>query len=252
MLAPETLADRFQDLQAGTLARAKLTLRKRARRCDAIMKLAVIVALAVSTTSFAQERFTPARLVGGDAPPLPVQNIAGGQVLVEAAVDRTGSVSGVKVLRTTPPFDDAVTGAVRGWRFSPAEVDGADGTRGSVETSVLVAVILRPPTLLNGPTIGELPKDVAPPSDHVPFPIAISVPWYPPLALAGGVVMLEVQVRPEGSVSKAAVIRSGPGFDSAAIDAIRQWTFRPARLGGSPVSSVAYVVFGFSQPIIVP
>jgi TonB family protein len=215
------------------------------------MRLAVVVALALSTPSFAQAPFTPARLVSGDAPALPVETSTGGQVLVEAAVDLTGSVSGVTVLRTTPPFDEAVIAAVHGWRFSPAEVVRADGTRGATGTSVLVAAILRPPTLLNGPTAGEPPTDVKVPSERVPFPTGISVPPFPPLALAGGVVMLEVDVRPDGSVGRAVVTRSGPGFDSAAIDAIRRWTFRPARLGGTAVSSVAYVIFGFSQPIIV-
>jgi TonB family protein len=173
-------------------------------------------------------------------------------VLVEAAVDRTGSVSGVTVLRTTPPFDEVVTTAVRGWRFSPGEVVQADGTRGPAATRVLVAAILRPPTLLNGPTVGEPPRDVKAPSEQVPFPIAIAMPPFPPLAIAGGVVMLEVDVRPDGSVGKAVVVRSGPGFDGAAMDAIAQWRFTPPRLGGRIVPSVAYVVFAFSQPIIVP
>jgi TonB family protein len=215
------------------------------------MRLALALVLTLSTTSFAQERFASARLLSGDAPPLPAQNITGGQVLIEAAVDRTGSISGTTVLRTTQPFEGLVTEAMRGWRFSPAEGTRPDGTKGPIDTKVLVAAVFRPPTLMDGPGIGESPRDVAPPSAQVPFPIAIVVPPFPPLALAGGVVMLEVDVRPDGLPGKALVIRSGPGLDGAATEAVGQWRFRPARLGGSAAPSVAYVIFTFSQPIII-
>ena len=76
-----------------------------------IMKLPVTTALALSTVLSAQEGFKPARVLSGDVPPLSVQAITGGQVLVEATVDPTGRISRLTGLRTTPPFGDLVIDA---------------------------------------------------------------------------------------------------------------------------------------------
>ena len=214
---------------------------------------ACALALACATVSFAQQRFVPARLLGGDTPPLSSLAVDGGEVVVEASVDRAGSVSRLTLLRTTPPFGDLVTAAVRSWRFSPAEGPRPDGTTGPVESTVLVAAVFRPPSLVNGPRVGEGPREVAAPSGQAPFPTTISTPAFPPLAVAGGVVMVEVEVEPDGLPGKAQVIRAGPGgFDSAAIDAVRQWRFRTPGSGARAVPSVAYVIFGFSQPVLAP
>ena len=219
---------------------------------DAIMKRSLIAALLVSNALFAQEGARPALLTAGEAPPLPVQNIAGGQVLLEATVDRTGRIIGITTLRTTPSFEELVTETMRGWRFSPAAGERPDGTFGPIDSRVLVAALFRPPTLMDGPAVGELPRDTVVASEQVPFPVAAPLPPFPPTALAGGVVILEVEIGRDGSVARARVVRAGPGgFDAASTDTIRQWKFRPARLRGTPVASVAYVIFGFSQPIII-
>jgi len=52
-------------------------------------------------------------------------------------------------------------------------------------------------------------------------------------------------------VADAQVIRSAPPFDEPARDAARRWTFRPARVQGTSVVGLAYIVFAFRQPITV-
>src|SRR6478609_6563221 len=100
----------------------------------------------------APEQPTPARYVSGELPAIPVQAIGGGQVVVELAVTAAGSVSGATILRATPPFTDAVVGAVQGWRFDPArDTDDPKEPLHDVASTVLVAAIFRPPTMLNGP-----------------------------------------------------------------------------------------------------
>ncbi len=47
------------------------------------------------------------------------------------------------------------------------------------------------------------------------------------------------------------VVRSRSGFDIAAVNAARRWRFRPATRDGQPVRSVAYLVFGFREPVVV-
>ena len=47
-----------------------------------------------------------------------------GVVILEAVIDAEGSVTSVKVLRSIPLLDDAAVKAVRGWRFTPARLNG--------------------------------------------------------------------------------------------------------------------------------
>ena len=109
----------------------------------------------------AQEQPTPARYVSGELPAIPVQTVGAGQVFVELAVTASGTVSTATILRATPPFTDAVVSAVQSWRFDPArDSDDPKEPLRDTPSTVLVAAIFRPPTMLNGPVAGTPPKDV--------------------------------------------------------------------------------------------
>ena len=192
----------------------------------------------------------PARYVSGELPAIPVQAVGAGQVFVELAVTAAGSVAGATVLRATPPFTDAVVSAVQGWRFDPArDTDDPKEPPHDVASTVLVAAIFRPPTMLNGPVAGTPPKDVGAASVTTPFPGSVVAPAFPPKAVAGGLVLVEADVSATGGVIDARVIVSSPGFDEPALNAARQWTFRPARLRGRAAPSLAYLMFSFRQPV---
>ena len=173
--------------------------------------------------------------------------------MVELQISPSGSVTRATPLRTTPPFSALVANAVGGWQFTPAEDDksgpgGKPAGRGSVPSRVLVAALYRAPTLQT-PTLGERSKDVASASADVAFPTSIAEPPYPVQAASGGVVMIEVRVDATGHVADARVIGSAPPFDTPALDAARQWRFRPARVGGRPAATYVYLIFGFPAPI---
>jgi protein TonB len=181
------------------------------------------------------------RLVAGEvpAPPSP-RTVGGGEVVLEAEVDSGGKVAGVKVLRDTPPFTAALSDAVAGWSFE----SGAAGY-------VLVAGLFAPPTLY-GPAPGQPPRDVASPSEEVPYPSTRAPAPYPPGAVGSGSVLVEVEVDAAGTVASAKVVRSAPGFDESALRAARAWRFRPARREGKPTASFVYLVFGFRAPVVPP
>lgn len=214
------------------------------------MKFSAAVLLA---TALAQDPFVPARLIRGDLPPLPPPTVvAGGQVLIEALIDPSGRPVRTTILRTTPPYEQAVTAAVMRWQFEPARAVQADGTQAAVSSRVLVAAIYRPPTFYSGPTLGEPPRDLGGPSPDIPYPSSMAIPPYPPQALFGSVVMFELAIDERGSVARVRPFSSDPGFDSAAMDVVWNWKFRPAGLKGRPVRSVAYVIFGFNPPVLIP
>ena len=61
-----------------------------------------------------------------------------------------------------------------------------------------------------------------------------------------GDVILEIVVRSDGSVGSIRVRRSlGGGLDQRAIDAVRQWRFKPARRHGTPVDVAVEVAVEF-------
>jgi TonB family protein len=197
----------------------------------------------------AADPVAPARYLSGAVPSTPVRAIGGGQVFLELSVNSRGGVDAVAPLRTTPPFTEPLVGSVGAWRFQPAVELTSEGARLRVSSKVLVAALYRAPTLGDGPTLGDSPKDVAAASDATPFPVAPIPPKYPPNALGDGIVLVEVQVNAAGNVTNTRVIQSALPFDGPALDAARQWKFRPARPSGRPVAALAYLVFGFRQPV---
>jgi len=205
--------------------------------------VATISLLLFASALSAQEPFTAAQLQVGAVPELPVLAVGGGEVLLEVSVGIDGDVTDVKPLRTTPPFTEMLTQTVRAWRFSPAQ----DSSR-SVESKVLVAALFRPPAL-TGPTLGEPPKQVAPPSDDIAVPLTMVTPDFPSEALRGGVVLLEARVDDSGAVSDIDLLVSAEPFDDDAGGALSDWTFRPARIRGANTSTLVYVVMGFPAPV---
>ncbi len=213
----------------------------------------VVAAVLVAAPLSAQQPYTPARHAAGSPPGLPVLAVGGGQAFVELTVGPDGAVKKVTALRSTPPFTLGLANAVTAWRFSPAMEDalGADGRPQGpkpVASRILVASLFRAPTLLT-PTLGEKTVNVGSASPEVAYPSATNEPPYPPQAMAGGVVLVEVTVDGAGAVKDARVIGSAPPFDQAAIDAARKWRFRPARVNGHATATYAYLIFGFPQPL---
>jgi len=218
------------------------------------MRLALVMALAVAGRVEAAD--TPALFQSGNVPTLSVMSadVGGGEVLLEVTVDRTGAISVIKPLRETASFTERMTQAVKSWRFKPAERDIPTAQRKPggplterVDAKVLVAGVFRRPSVI-GLTLGEPVRDVAAASADIPFPTSIGTLGYPPAAISPGVVLVEVQVDTRGGVLDARSRVSSPGFDSIALSAARQWTFRPAKTRGTNAPAVAYIVFGFPVP----
>jgi periplasmic protein TonB len=73
-------------------------------------------------------------------------------------------------------------------------------------------------------------------------------PVYPDLAKqarAGALIILEATVDAAGHVQEVRVLRSAPLFDEAAVDAVKQWTYRPLLLNGVPTPFIVTVTLNF-------
>jgi TonB family protein len=60
-----------------------------------------------------------------------------------------------------------------------------------------------------------------------------------------GIVIVELTIGTTGRVDAARIVRSVPGLDDAALDAVRQWTFTPARIGSEPHAIVVTMTVAF-------
>jgi len=74
-------------------------------------------------------------------------------------------------------------------------------------------------------------------------------PVYPPVAKQAriqGMVVLEVTISREGDVSDARILSGHPLLIEAALEAVRQWKYKPTQLNGQPVEVVSSVEVQFT------
>jgi len=85
---------------------------------------------------------------------------------------------------------------------------------------------------------------------QAPLKIKNVEPVYPATAQSArvaGVVTIEATIGPDGKVIDAKVVRSIPLLDQAALDAVRQWEYRPTLLNGVPVPVLVTVTINFTR-----
>ncbi len=84
---------------------------------------------------------------------------------------------------------------------------------------------------------------------RAPLKLHDVAPVYPELARRArvqGLVIISCVIDADGRVAEAAVLRGVPLLDTAALEAVRQWTYRPTLLNGSPVAVVMTVTVQFT------
>lgn len=87
----------------------------------------------------------------------------------------------------------------------------------------------------------------------VPIPGQTPAPMYPRRALRRGdegVVMVRVDVGPDGIPTSVGISRSSRSrdLDRAALEAVRQWRFRPAMADGRPTVGTVVIPIEFTSP----
>src|SRR5215213_8969456 len=81
----------------------------------------VALAAALSAQGLQERRFVPPRITAAALPQLPSINVVGGgEVLIEAVIDRRGLMTRPSILRSTAPFTQFVLDAIPRWQFEPA------------------------------------------------------------------------------------------------------------------------------------
>ncbi|MGB8524191.1 MAG: energy transducer TonB, partial [Candidatus Acidiferrales bacterium] len=195
----------------------------------------------------------------GFSPPVPLslvpaaypsQSLFGGEVVLDALVDSNGRLADIKVVRGESPFLEKCLVAVRTWTFLPARSDGH-----VVDTRIGIAF--------------QFPQPYVPPrtaavhsyenssdsaekssSERGALPVVTVEPEYPAGTEAHGGVILSADIGAQGHLDSVKVLRALEPLTPAAIAALHQWHFAPAKHADANVSSPAIVVFTFPRPVV--
>ncbi|MFI5119555.1 MAG: energy transducer TonB [Thermoanaerobaculia bacterium] len=101
------------------------------------------------------------------------------------------------------------------------------------------------------PALPRAPLTSLPDGAELPVLVTRVDPRYPDAARRlnlSGEVVLRIVVEANGTVGKIDVLSAGPaGMTEAAGDAVRRWTFRPARVAGQPVAVWKVVRIRFTR-----
>jgi len=112
---------------------------------------------------------------------------------------------------------------------------------------MLLGSVHRPDIVATHPQDDKTPVYFEP-WDDMPILIGRISPVYPEFCRRNriqGTVVLEVEVLKDGSIRNIHVRRSVPGFDEAAIEAVRKAGFIPGQSGGKPIDTLLLVPVEF-------
>jgi TonB family protein len=195
-------------------------------------------------------------------PALAIQKKVQGPVVLDARISAAGEVQDVIVIGGPPMLTAAAIEAVKQWKYRPYVTNGnaiavigmvrlhfaltENDTSGVITEPALLDTI-RPTSLEGRPT--AVPQRVRV-SSGVSQGMLLSkvAPEYPQEAReqhVQGTVILQVRIDKEGNVLDVELISGNPMLVPAAIEAVRQWKYRPYVLNGQAVEVDTQVQVNF-------
>ena len=201
-------------------------------------------------------------------PPLARQARIEGKVVLHIQVGKTGDVANIQLVSGHPMLAPAAIDAVRKWKYRPYLLNAEPV---EVDTEVTVAFALDDdPIPDTPPSDNSSTKDAqtatgTPSEPHplIPVPTRVRVsqgvqqgllirkvaPIYPAAAREAhiqGLVTLKVEIDTEGNVANLWLISGHPDLAPAAMDAVKQWKYRPYLLNRKPVDVETQVQVNFT------
>jgi len=194
-----------------------------------------------------------------------------GTVVLKPIIDKEGNVASLEVISGHPMLVPPTIEAVKQWKYKPYLLNGEPV---EVETQVTVNYTLADNPPAEG-VAGDHPSDVpaeqtdgivghvvsGTPSDGTIRRVRISSgvargllvskvqPEYPADAKADhvqGQVVLQATIDKEGNVAKLELVSGHPMLAPAAIEAVKQWKYRPYLLNGAAVEVETQVTVNYT------
>jgi TonB family protein len=176
-----------------------------------------------------------------------------GEITAFLLVSETGAVENVGVFKGDKLLASAAQEALRKWRFKPVMVDGVATAVGTKATISFVLDNNNPNPTDVMPVIApatQFPKRVRV-SSGVATGLLVSkvTPVYPDVAKAEhiqGAVVLQAIVDKEGTIRDLQLVSGPRELAASAIEAVKQWRYRPYLLNGRPVEVETQIQVNFS------
>ena len=204
--------------------------------CAAFLGLLATAVLAQQATNprprklRVSEGVMSASLIHKVAPEYPesakIQGIAG-SVVLQLEIDPTGHVVEATIISGDPLLTEAAIKAAEQWQFEPYQLDGQP-----------IAVETRA-TLYVGPDQPQAPQKLRVSQGVMKDNLVARInPVYPLKAKEDriqGDVLLRATINREGNVSDVKAIYGHPLLVEAAVEAVKQWRYKPLMLNNEPV-----------------
>jgi len=129
------------------------------------------------------------------------------------------------------------------------------GSAGAISTGAVLGAIITPTVPPQQILPVQPPPPPPPPAMRIGGDVAQAnlissvPPTYPPLAREArlqGVVLLQVEISREGVVDSVRVIDGHALLNDAAVQAVRQWRYKPYMINGQPTPVVTTVTVNFT------
>jgi TonB family protein len=163
-----------------------------------------------------------------------------GMVILETIIDHNGVVKDITVRKGLPHgLSEAAVDAVKQWVFKPGTINGE-----AVDVIFNLTINFR----LEKKDSDDAPLRVG---GDVRAPVVMEKvePVYTEEARKArikGIVIVEAVIGRDGLVKNASVLKPLPfGLDQAAVDAVKQWKFKPGTLDGKPVDVIFNLTVNF-------
>lgn len=196
-------------------------------------------------------------------PPLARQARIQGSVVLRVFISKTGDVENIQLVSGHPMLAPSAIEAVKQWKYQTYLLNGQPV---EVETTVTVNFTLaeNPPQGVVGDMPGGAAQSTVPAApQHVGVAQRVRVssgvesgllkskvnPTYPPDARdqrIQGVVLLKAIIDIEGNVANIELISGHPLLAPAAIDAVKQWKYKPFLLNQAPVEVETQIQVNFT------
>ncbi|MEK7832630.1 MAG: TonB family protein, partial [Acidobacteriota bacterium] len=163
---------------------------------------------------------------------------ASGPVQVQVVIDENGNVTDAKAIGGNPLLRASAVEAAKQWKFKPTELSGVP---------VKTQGVLNFNFALDGKTTGETGSIKSLPeiirltvTSEALMSAAISkvMPKYPPACRCSGVAQVHIAINEEGKVVDAVVVSGHPLVRASAMEAARQWLFKPWFIDGPNIYRV--------------
>ena len=164
-----------------------------------------------------------------------------GTVVLQIVIGKDGSVRSVRLINGDPTLAPAAIESVTQWKYKPYVLNGEPV---EVDTQVSVPFSLpdaRKPQRIRvseGVSQGLLLQKVD--------------PVYPEAARAAhahGPVVLKTVIGKDGTVEKVEAVSGDPALVPAAMDAVKQWKYRPYLLNDTPLFVETTVTVNFTEGV---